>query len=68
MNIEENIEFSYFSFISERRKRWSDSYKEVSISDDEDEVDKAELKKTTVGTEDKLKVKLYFTFVYCGNF
>ncbi|KAL6952782.1 Actin-binding LIM protein 3, partial [Sarracenia purpurea var. burkii] len=26
----------------ERRKRWSDSYKEVSISDDEDEVDRVE--------------------------
>ncbi|XP_065215240.1 actin-binding LIM protein 3-like isoform X3 [Planococcus citri] len=28
----------------ERRKRWSDSYKEVSISDDEDEVDRVERK------------------------
>ena len=42
----------------ERRKRWSDSYKEVSISDDEDEVDKANTKKPEDVGEKKLKVRL----------
>lgn len=43
---------------SERRKRWSDSYKEVSISDGEDEVDKAATKKTENVGDEKLKVLL----------
>ncbi|XKL66403.1 hypothetical protein PGB90_009823 [Kerria lacca] len=38
----------------ERRKRWSDSYKEVSISDDEDEVDRINRKKNY---DDKNKLK-----------
>lgn len=42
---------------SERRKRLSESYREISISDDEDEVDKMVPNK--VDHEDKLKVRLY---------
>lgn len=42
---------------SERRKRLSESYREISISDDEDEVDRIVPNK--VDHEDKLKVRLY---------
>lgn len=54
-------------FIIERRRRWSDSYKGVPDSDEEDTVD-ATVTKTKVSTVDsKLKVRVSQIFKALSN-